>query len=183
MCLCSQVPVVPPPPDNNGYFTAFFRVKESILFFFLNLNAFVSGSVSLNCVGHTSFHYHRVNGGGYELGKFGVELGDKEQNAVGENSLNNYPLKKFHLGFIGRQKLIGVGHDLLTKKRSYWFEIRWGFLFEYLCISWRGWREKRTGKTVMMKSSTTPQGQRGEEMIPLSNKHLKVGSWDMTNLE
>jgi len=68
----------------------------------LNLNAFVSGSVSLNCVGHSSLHYQRVNGGGNELGKFGVEHLDKEQNEVCENSLNNYPLKKFHLGFIHR---------------------------------------------------------------------------------
>jgi len=44
-----------------------------------------------------------VDGGCNEPYKFGVEQGDKEQNEVGENSLNNYPLKKFHFGFIGRQ--------------------------------------------------------------------------------
>jgi len=44
-----------------------------------------------------------VDGGCNELGKFGVEQLDKEQKEVCEKSLNNYPLKKFHLGFIGRQ--------------------------------------------------------------------------------
>jgi len=107
----------------------FFGLKNQFCFFFLdlNLNAFVSGSVSLNCVGHSCFHYQSVNGGGNELGKFGMEQGDKEQNEVCKNSLNNYPLKKFHLGFIGRWKLVGVGHDLLTKKRSYCFKLGRGF--------------------------------------------------------
>ena len=44
-----------------------------------------------------------MDGGCNELGKFGVEQLDKEQKEVCEKSLNNYPLKKFHLGFIGRQ--------------------------------------------------------------------------------
>ena len=133
----------------------------------------------LNCVGHSSFYYNRVDWGGYELGEFGVEQLDKEQNEVCENSLNNYPLKKFHL--IGRWKLVGVGHDLLTKKRSYCFKLGRGFWFEDLCISGRGWREKRAGKTIV-KNSTTRTKRRGDAFLPVKQT-WKVGSWDMTSLE
>ena len=61
-----------------------------------------SVSISLIFIGHSCFNDKRVNRVGNELGEFGVEQGDKEQYEVCESSLNNYSLKKFHLGFLGR---------------------------------------------------------------------------------